>query len=196
MPDMILDGTGTGKLAKVDNENRLRTYSIVQSSLEHSVDEGNGYFIHTGVITLTDAAETPILYLKSNETRDLIIDSLFIGLGTSTNGTATVQATITVVKNATAGTIVSGATAVDINSNRNFGSNKALSADAYKGATGNTMTDGSDHIIMYQEDFTQIEYNLTEELTPGSSIGVKLTPPTSNTSLPCYAAIVCHLGEE
>lgn len=192
MSNIITDGSGNSYRAKVDSTNRLYTRTVTETELDEAVKEGNGFNINTGVITLTNDTTTPVLYMKNNEDEDLNIDAMIVGLGTSTGGSATEMATITLLRNPTAGTIVSGATSVDVISNRNFGSTATLVVDAYKGATGLTMTDGTEHIISYQSDFGRTFYTLNEVIPRNSSLGVKIAPPTGNTSLPMYVALVCH----
>lgn len=193
MPGIFTDGKGRGYLAEVDSSNRLNTYSVATQDEFEANRDGDAYNINTGVINLTDAAETPVLYLKNNENNDLHIRAIAIGLATSSNGASNEMIKATVIRNPTAGTIVSSSVNVDINSNRNYGSNKTLTSDAYKGATGKTMTDGTDHIIFYASDFGRLFGTIDEVIPKGSSIGIKLTPPTGNTYLPCYVALISHL---
>ncbi|QDP62956.1 MAG: hypothetical protein Unbinned5081contig1002_61 [Prokaryotic dsDNA virus sp.] len=194
MPDTIRDGKGLGFLAQVTSRNKLAVDSV---STDIAVDEnkrGNSYNINTGVITLTDAADTPVLYVKNNEDEDLVIEAFVVGLGPSTGGSGGyVEATV--VRNPTTGTIVSGATDVDINSNRNFGSSNSINVDAYKGATGLTMTDGSDHLIINAGTSGRSFIGVNEVLPKGTSIGVKIDPQASNTSQDVYVALVCYLDK-
>jgi len=191
----IQDATGQGPGAKVGATNRLYTFAIAENFEEFSNKEGDAYNINTGTITLTDAVDTPILYLKNNEDKDLIVTALAIGAGPSTGAATDANAVITVVRNPTAGTIVSGATAVDMNQNRNFGSSKTLTADAYKGATGNTMTDGDDIIQLYQSENSRLFATLNIIIPKSKSVGIKFDPAASNTSQDVYAAVICHLDE-
>ena len=192
MPDSIRDGTGSGSLAKIDGNNRLYTRTVSNEEEEQANKIGDAYNINTGVINLTDSADTPILYLKNNENRNLHVTAVAVGLGPSTGGSGGIPK-ITIVRNPTSGTIVSGATAVDINSNRNFGSANSLSADVYKGSTGSTMTDGTDHIIIFQTANGRVFAVIDEVISKGSSIGLKVDPQPSNTSMDVYAALICHL---
>ena len=189
----IKDGTGAGYEGKVDSNNRVHTYSVTIGEESQANLDGNAYNVNTGDITLTNATETPILYIKNNEDRDLNIQSMILYCGTSTGGTATLGVKWVIVRNPTAGTIVSNATAVDIESNRNYGSNNTVLFDSYKGATGSTMTGGDDHIIVRGATFTRITEPINEIIPKGSSIGFKVAAPTSNTSMVVYAAAVCHL---
>jgi len=195
MADSIHGDSGKGIYeVGVTTAKQLKTFSETTSEQTQANLIGNAYNINTGEVTLTDAVQTPILYFKNNETQDLLVTALAIGFQNSTGGAATDAPIITVIRNPTTGTIVSGATDVDINSNRNYGSSNTLSlSDAYKGATGDTMTDGTEHLLIYQTDLGRVFAAIDEVIPKGTSIGVKITPQDSNTSLTCYVALICHL---
>ena len=193
MSSMSIKDGSSGYIAKVDSSNRLQTYSVTIDEANQANASGDAYNINTGDITLTNAVETPVLYIKNNEDRDLHISAFVLWAGTSTGGTATLGTKWVVVRNPTGGTIVDNATGVDIESNRNFGSNNTVLLDSYKGATGNTMTGGDDHVIVRGTLLSRTLVQLDEVIPKGSSIGIKVTPPTSNTSLIVYAAAITHL---
>lgn len=194
MPDMIKDGAGKGYLAKVNANQRLYTQAITVSEDEQANKKGNSYNLNTGIIDLTNATETPLMYVKNNGDQDLHITLIVFHAYTSTGGSGTDGVPkLVVVRNPTTGTIISSTpTDIDINSNRNFGSAKTLTVDAYKGATGDTMTDGTDHLIVGLGTSGRVPVPIDEVLPKGSSIGIKYTPQGSNTSQKVYAAIVCH----
>jgi hypothetical protein len=180
MPDTIRDGTGDGYLAKVNANQRLYVSAVVLDENLAATKDGRSYNINTGEITLTDDNETPV-------------SAIAVGLGPTTGGTGGIPV-ITVVRNPTAGTITSGSD-VDINSNRNYGSSNTLTATAKKGATGLTMTGGVDHLLFYQGTSGRLFATIDELLPGGSSIGVKITPQGSNTSMSVYCAIICHVED-
>jgi hypothetical protein len=190
----IESGTGNGKLVKVDDQNRMYVDSITFNRSEEEVERGNGYNINTGVITLTTANKSAVLYLKNNEDSPLVITSLFYMWGTSTGGSGDVL--VTVLRNPTTGTIVSGASAAEMAGvNRNFGSNKTLDADVYKGAEGNTFTNG-DKVIESILDQTarRTVLSVGDIVIPkGSSLGIDMTPATGNTSVDVEFAISCFI---
>lgn len=195
MPDIIRDGSGNGNSAKVDSDKRLFTRSVTETEEVHVNEEGDAYNVNTGIITLTNDAETPILYLKNTQTKDLIVSAIAVGFG-KTDGTAGDPAVVTVVRNPTTGTIVDNASVVAVNSNRNYGSPNTLSADAYKGATGNTMTNGDDHLILFQTLNGRLFAGINEVIPRSTSIGIKIDPQTtSNTSLRVYAALICYIRD-
>ena len=81
--------------------------------------------------------------------------------------------------------------------NRNMGSSLTGSSIlAYKGATGNTMTDGNDLGIFYQTPNGRLYATINIRVPAGSSIGIKIQPSTLNTSMSCYAVAVCHLATD
>ena len=93
-------------------------------------------------------------------------------------------------------TIISGAVAGDTLSNRNFGSARSLVADFYKGAEGNTMTDGAifGDTTRNASATAPIEFDADVIVLPkNASIGVDFTPATGNTSVAVKVAIVGFL---
>jgi hypothetical protein len=190
--EVIRDGQGSGYLAGVDSRNRLRTRAVTTSENTQALQDGKAYNINTGIINLTDDVETPVLYIKNNEESDLHITAFAMGFENSTGGDNE-PSLITVLRNPTSGTIISSPTNVDINSNRNYGSSDTLTVDAYKGATGDSMTDGTDHLLIYQNDLNRGFFTIDELLPKGTSIGVKIQAPNNNTGMNCYVAAICHL---
>ena len=197
MPDMISDGRGSNRKARVDVNHRLSTRAVTESEEVNANEAGDAYNINTGVVTLTDSVDTPMLYIKNNEERNLVIVAVAIGLGPDTGGSSSSWVKGTFIRNPTAGTIISGASAVPINSNRNYGSTNSLTADIYKGATGSTMTDGDDHILVQLGSSGSRSFITINEVLPkGTSFGVKIDPRTSNTSMDCYVAAITYLHTE
>jgi hypothetical protein len=129
MAEQIQDGTGSGKRVKVDSNNQIHTTSITRSNTQDATIKGNSYNINTGDIGLTSTTESAVLYFKSDESpvngeTAFVVDAIAIGIDSL--GTTSGMAKITIVKNPTAGTIVTNAVAVDMNENRNFGSSENL----------------------------------------------------------------------
>ena len=84
-----------------------------------------------------------------------------------------------------------------MNSNRNYGSSNTLADSlAYKGATGDTITDGTDHLFIYLGTSGRSFVAINEVLPRGTSLGVKVKPQTSNTSQVLYCAAICYLHTE
>ena len=180
----ITDGGGKGYSAEVDSENRLRVFSIAEPEVYNASSLGNSYNFNTGVINLTSASKSAVFYIKNNGDSDLIITQLFYLIGNSTAGTGDVL--ITVLRNPTTGTIISNAVAMEMDGvNRNFGSSKSLTTDSYKGAEASTFTNG-DKIIesIIDQSPTRVTVEVGGLVIPrGTSIGIDITPATSNSSL-------------
>ena len=178
MVDMIKDGKGRGYLAGVNNDNQLmaRVTSVPQR-LESSVD-GNYYEATTGEITITDAVETPMIYIKNESTthtKMIIIDRVFFDVWESTAGVG--GGTLEYYKNPT---ISGGTDIVPVNSN--FGSGNALIGTFKKSMT--TQVDGGGTHWWWA--YVGVGSTAIEEgrivLPPGSGFGINYTAPGSNTS--------------
>jgi hypothetical protein len=197
MADQIIDGTGSGSRLRVDSNNQIHTFSLTRSNTQDAVRKGNAYNINTGLIGLTSATESAVLYFKNDESpvngeSSFVVDAIAIGI--DDEGTTTGMSLITIIKNPTAGTIVDGATAVDMSANRNFGSSASLSTTTlvYKGAEGNTFTNGEDFAQFMQQPGTRGYYTIDIEVPRGSSIGVKIDTDTSVGTTNVYVALIGH----
>ncbi len=197
MSTSISDGR-TQNTLKVDTNFRAHVSSVSDDTKDRAAEFGDKYNINTGDITLTDASETSLIFVKNNEDFDLVITQLTYNLGASTGGSGDVI--INVIRSPTAGSIVSDAIAVEVgtgvSANLNFGSNKTLAIDAFKGDTADTVfTDGVTCILTRSAaNSGRIIIELGAVVLPkGSSVGVNYTPPASNTSQIVQVAIACYL---
>lgn len=193
MEFLIEDGHGKGYKAQVDSELRLRVFATTRSAAENATFDGDSYNLNTGIVTLTNTADTPVMYLKNNEDRNLHIQTIVVILGASASGTG--ESKITVISNPTTGTTISNANDIDINANRNFGSSNELAALAYKGAIGETITDGTNYIQSLISAGSRVAFNIDTIIPKGKSIGIKIQPPASNTSMATEVAFVCRLED-
>lgn len=189
----IIQDSSKGFSAKVDSSNRLAVRSTAKTETFEATKLGESFNINTGLITLTSAAESGVLYIKNNEDRDVSVDSLVFILAPTTGGAASDSTRVRVYKNSTAGTLISTALSVSANQNRNFGASRILSSLAYKGATGNTVTDGSVIIDTFVSPGTRLTVELDIVITKGKSIAVTYQPNTGNTSMKCMVAASLHI---
>lgn len=192
----ITDGTGKGYQVKVNSKNQLAFYGVTESAQEDATYKGKAFNINTGIIALTGTSDSGILYFKNNEPPEngesaYAITALAVGLGTR-SATVTDLALVTVVRNPTAGTLISNASPVASKANANFGSSLGLDSGTlvYKGAQGYTMTDGSDYgYFMMSEGRLFASLNII--IPKGSSIGIKIDLNTSGGAN-VYAALIGH----
>jgi len=187
---IIEDGKGTGTKVRCDGNNRMHVQSVQEDEGRHAAGVGDAYNINTGNITFSAAGT--LIYVKNNEDKDLVIEALAVGVG---SGTTSDIGEITVERNTTGGDLISDATAVDMNQNRNFGSNKTLTADIYKGKSGGTSTGGNDIIQFYQGTSGRLFATINLVLTKGSSMAISYDPKLSSGSVKAYAAVVCYLKD-
>jgi hypothetical protein len=184
MAEEIIDGTGTGNRAKIDKHKRLHVDAITFGRSEQEVELGNGYSVNTGTFSLTSANKSACLYLKNDEDFDLVLTIMVYILG---NSNANGDCTIDVLKNPTTGTLIDGAVAAEMAGvNRNFGSSFSLKDTTlvYKGAEGNTFTNGTKVISSIVQTPSRTPIIIGDIVLPkGSSIGFDVTPPTGNTAM-------------
>lgn len=189
----VKDGSGAAFTAKVDSDNRLHTRSVSLSLDAQRSREGDGYNLNTGTIALSDGTESSVMYLKYTGTKRFHITRLVYAFGTL-SGTVSDSITMFVKQNPTAGTVVSDATAVDMNGNRDFSNANELSADIYKGGQGKTLTDGTNVLLFYASGGTRSITPVDILLSPGNSIGLTAQlNATGGGNL--YAAIVGYETE-
>jgi hypothetical protein len=195
---MILEnGVGNGNKLFVDANNQGHMFGITLDVILDALHKGNAYNINTGPIALTTNTESGVIYFKNDEApvngeSTIVIDAIAIGIDDS--GTTSGMSSIKIIKNPTAGTVVSDATAVDMNENRNFGSAKSLNSTTlvYKGGEGKTLTDGTDFALFYQDPGTRGFYPVNIEIERGNSIGVKVDTNTTSGTTNIYVALILH----
>jgi len=185
------DGAATYKVGAT-SRGQIKAFSVSESEAQEATELGDGYNINTGIINLTSSTESGVLYLKNNESRRFIIEAVVVGVGSA--GTTSDVSTIKVIKNPTLGTLISGATDVDMNTNRSFGSSNSLANSlAYKGAEGSTVTDGEDFGIFFQAAGGLLSADIALELNPGNSVAITVDTQTTAGTTNVYAAVVGHL---
>lgn len=193
MAQAIKNGVN-GNTAMVNANNQVNTFTVTRTVSEQSTQDEESYNINSGLITLTTAGESGIVYYKHLEDDSFDITTIVVIMGPSTGGSATDTTHVRMYKNPTTGTLISGAAAVNVNSNRNFSSSETLANSlAYKGAEGNTITDGSVHIESLVSPGNRVGFNISETLSKGNSIAVSLEPNDSNTSMKVMVALIGHL---
>ena len=191
MSDFIQDGTGTGYRAEVDSKNRLSTLAATSTSGTNAALDGDLFNINTETINLTSATASSLLYLKNTDTVPWIIDRVFYNAAVSTGGSSDFLAEV--IANPTAGTLISTATAITPH-NLNFSSTKTLTGLIYKGAEGTTITDGTvrvSTIIPASGSRVLIGFD-SIVMGAGSSMAVKITPQTGNTSMDIQVGVNLH----
>jgi hypothetical protein len=193
MPLTIEDGKGKGRLAGVNLNNQLEVFAITETELDKSVLSGDRYNVNTGYVTLNSTTESALLHIKNNEDDELVVTALIYNLGQSTGGSGSCR--VSVYRNPTSGTIVSGGDVVSANANMNFGSNKTLVGDYFKGAQSLTTTGGTFAIGSLVNAGSRAVVALgAVNLPKGTSLSVTITPPAGNTSMDVNVAASAYLA--
>jgi hypothetical protein len=179
MAEQIIDGTGTGQKAKVDGNSQIHVFAVTEDEQKQAALKGNEYNLNTGKIALTGTGESAVAYFKNDEDTDFVITAVAVGIGTR-SATITDLAEINIYKNPTGGDIITDASAMEMKSNSNFGSNKTLKTTsfAYKGKDGGTVTGGDKHALLFSGD-GRLYAELDIELTRGSSVAATIDLNTS-----------------
>ena len=188
----INDGTGKGNQAKVGSDNRLQVRAVSEPEVIHNAEGGRAYNFNTGLISIT--GDATLMYVKNNSENQFIITG--IALGSFEGITHSDDPYITLVRNPTGGDLISDATAVSMNQNRNFGSSSTATADVYKGKVGGTLTGGDDIAILQATPGGRSFYTIDFILPKGSSIGVKLTANLSSGSANWYCALIGYFKDD
>lgn len=189
MSNFVLKDGKTGLTAEVDSNNRLKTFATSQPEETTAALEGDTFTINTGDITLTSVTESGVMHVKNTDDVPWILTRLFFNVGTSTGGTGHWR--LRILKNVSAGTLVSGGTAVTPQ-NLNFGKAATLTSTALKGAEGDTITDGTEVInSIIPSDATRVLISDNPLIVePGSTYTVAITPQASNTSFLIQTGLV------
>lgn len=175
MPDTIRDGSGKGYLAKVNADQQLITRATaVEQRLESAIDH-NYFELTTGLITITDAVETPMFYMKNNSaTKQIVVDRIFIDTWDSTDGAE--DGVIEYYRNPT----VVGGTAT-VPACTDFGSTDVADGTFLVSPTSLTGTEWAKLYLPEQYGLVIEEGRFT--LPQGSTFGMSIVPPTGNTSM-------------
>lgn len=182
----IEDGKGSGKEAQVDSQNRLRTHAVTESESLHASEEGTSYNLNTGLISIS--GDATLMYYKNTGIKDFLVEAIAIA---SFDGiTYSDKPYITLIRNPTGGDLITDATPLDQNQNRNFGSTDTLAGLAYKGKVGGTVTGGEDIALLQTPTSGRSFFTTNFVLPKGSSIAIKLTANVSSGSANLYCAII------
>ena len=191
----IIRGGNNNIPAKVTAQGRLAVDAITETEFRSALARGKAWNISSGVQTLTSANASVLLYVNNTGEQDLIVDLQVVLTDASTGGSATGKVLVEILKNPTAGTVISDATAGE-SMNMNFGSQNDPSALVYSGAEGKTLT-GQVNIFRSQTSpSNRLVLPPLIQMPKGSSVGARITPPTGNTSMDCEVIFEMYEQEE
>jgi len=175
MPDTLRDGKGRGYLASVNQDQQLVTRAIgVEQRLKSTID-AHYYEAATGQLTISDAAETFIIYVQNDDDdKILVIDRVFWDIWESTGGTGGGILKYYLKPTITGGTVI-------IPNNTNFGSTNTMNATCLRSLT--TMA-GTVWWTGYIAAATSVALEEGRIVLPsGSTFGISAQAPAGNTSM-------------
>ena len=180
MAEIIKDGR-TGDTVRVDSNNRFHTQSLSVNATLHEHLESNAYDVSTaGLINLTNSADNALIYVKNAGDLSLIIETIFIDSGASTDGVG--AGTMNWRLNPDGGTLIDDESPAAI-LNRRIGSPENLSVAAYKATAGGQTLTGGDTIQFPLPDAVGIPFAKPFIVPKGQAFGVSYSPPAGNTSM-------------
>lgn len=194
----IQDGTGSGFEAGVTDSHRLLVDADSHDAILTASVDGKAFRFCAGLITLTSANPSAVLFIQNNEPSNLIVAEIVVRMNASTGGAGGVGLW-EILRNPTTGTIISNASAATVVANANFGSTATISATAYKGAEGNTFTNGTQFAIVNGVTVPNRVNLVAAEgiiLPRGASIGFRYTPPAGNTSIVVGIGVGTYLNSK
>lgn len=187
----IQDGSGNGNWLKINKDLRALTKAISQTEQRHASENGDSYQVGSGVINLTSANESAVLYVKNNEERDF----QFTGVNITSSAMTGSSANVFLAKVYLGGTALSAGTSANA-LNNNFGSSKTLDADITQGQEAATVTDGTASGAFYIPNETFFATDIAWLIPRGTSVAISITPGASNTSMNVSVTLEGHLIEE
>ena len=185
----IEDGTGTSYLARVDSNNRMQTSAVTQTELHDAVHRGKTWNIGTGFLTLTSTSPSTLIYLKNTSDDNLFIDLYILLTRASTGGSGDML--VEILRNPTGGSIVNAGTAIPSSqiSNMDFSSANEPDATINFGGEGFTATGESAIMRSLSTASNRLILGILTLIPSGSSVAIRATPPTGNTSMDVETAI-------
>lgn len=178
--DIVIKDGSSGRSAKVDSNGRVAVASVSKSAVIDASINGETFFITTGSVNLTDAAEAWLLYVKNDETVQWVVESIAAHMG-ATDGVGDSFHQFNV--GATEGTLISAGIPLPA-INLNIGSPKQLESTIRLGGQGKTITNGINTPKTLEPEGLLIrEFEAGPVvIPPGTSFAVAYTPPAGNTS--------------
>lgn len=189
----LLDGTGRGFKAKVNEKFRLETQTVNRTAEEDASLLGDNYLCGSGPVNLTSGSESAIFYFKNNEDKDVVIKNFTFNSTAVSGGAGAADAVflIRLYKNPDG---ISGGTDIPP-ANVNFGSSKELNAVSQFGAEGSTVTNGVQAGSTYMQQKELVRAPLSWVVPKGASFAITVQPDSANNSTQVNIFLDAYLRE-
>jgi len=186
MADQLLDGTGGGYLQRVGSDNRSQVRAVIEYEVIHRTENGDSFNWNTGLISIS--SDSALIYIKNSSDKQMVITNIAMGIFDGLSYTDAPY--LTILRNPTAGDLISDATAVDMASNRNAGSTLVTDGLVYKGKDGGTVSGGENLGILLLGKTGRSFFEIDLILTKGTSFALHLTGNISSGSANVYTAFI------
>jgi len=181
---IIEDGTGKGNKVKVDTDNRFHVQAVNTPVNLNTAIIGRLFSNHTPVISLTSSSTSAVWYIRNNGSVDLIVFEIIISLGLSQELTGVPNPITTAQVQLLRNPLTPDFSGSMNTRNANFGSNITLDISTFSGSEGSAFAD--DGTVFFHDlvqHGTRAEMPLALiVLTPGSTIGAKIIPPSGTST--------------
>ena len=172
MAEQIIDGTGGGFLAEVDNTNKLAVRASTSSDYDNQTVAGRAFNINTLFLPYALTADSALIRLRNNESQPIILVGWFIGsVGLTGAGTAFVAQVFGDVSG------FSGAETSGPLVNRNVGSAQPFAIEAFRpNSAGQTLVGSAANPVLYQTQgaTSRVFGNVFITVPQGGSEGVEI----------------------
>jgi hypothetical protein len=189
----LIDGTGRGFKARVNEKFRLETQTVIRSAEEDAALQGDAYLCGSGPVALTSGNESAVYFFKNNEDKDVIIRNFVFNTTAVSGGNGSADAVFLLRLYSNPDSI---SLSTDIPpSNNNFGSSQTLSAVSQFGAEGSGVIGGTPAGATFapQKEFTTLP--LSWVVPKGSSFAITVQPDTSNNNTQVNIFLDAYLRE-
>lgn len=183
---IIKDGSA-GYTAKVNAANQLSVLSVQSSVAQDSAVDGEAWNLNTGLQVIT--GDATLMYIKNTTPKDFVIDAIALGLETGL--TFDNKPYLTFWKGVTGGDLVTDATPVAMNENRNFGFTDTFGGDAFTGKVGGTVSGGTE-VALHQIGEGRTYASLGFVIPQQASFAMTLTSYATAGSANMYSVIIGH----
>jgi hypothetical protein len=188
----IEDGTGTSAKLRISTENRAQTDAITRRIDQLAAEDGRLYQIGAGVVNLTSANESAVLFLKNESDFDYEIVNVTLSSGLSTGGASGDSFLAQLYVNPTS---ITGTDAPFVNNN--LGSSKTPQGVFTAGQEASAIVGGQLGGAAYFPVAKFERVGLFWVLPKGASFAISITPPVGNTSLNvgCFVDVYQRITE-
>lgn len=174
MAEEILDGTGTGKRAKVNSLNQLETSSVTQSA-ERFANLEYGKAWHVVIEQTATGGNDNIFYFENTGSTNLIIEGFTYRVASAES--------VLIYLNNTVSTLAGGTTATPVANNTGSANAPDATIEAGNNITGVTVGDLVDRVYMTSTESTGYNFDQDMIISPGGNFMIQAVTGSVQVSM-------------